>query len=156
MAISRQFRLESVLRLRKQREQEKQAQLAVYLRQELEQRELLDRMQNNRKIQLQMLADQMSGGLVEMTYVQFGHTYLERLQSLIERQTNVVRQATKATNQKRVELAQAMKDRKAIEKLKEHWWEELQEEVRQIEIKTIDEIGTIQFNQQRQAELEHA
>ncbi|MDE3074984.1 MAG: flagellar export protein FliJ [Chloroflexota bacterium] len=149
MPAKRQFRLEPVLRLRKQREKERQAQLAVYLRQQLEQQQLLDRMTDNRQAQIELLARQLHSGTIEMTYLQFGHAYLERLQSLIERQTNVVRQAARATNQKRAELAQAMKERKVIDKLKERWWEELLEEERHQEVKLIDEVGTVQFNRQR-------
>ncbi|HUZ77036.1 MAG TPA: flagellar export protein FliJ [Chloroflexota bacterium] len=156
MPSRRQFRLEPVLRLRKQRERERQGQLAVYLRQELEQRGLLNQMTENRSTQLQLLSDQLNAPRVEMTYVQFGHAYLERLQALIERQSNVVRQATRATNQRRAELAQAVKERKVIEKLREQWWEALLEEDRQRDIKLLDEVATVQFNQARQAELQHA
>ncbi|MBV8085942.1 MAG: flagellar FliJ family protein, partial [Chloroflexi bacterium] len=76
--------------------------------------------------------------------------YLDRLQALIDRQSVVVRQAARATDQKRVEVHQAMKARKAIEKLREHWWDDLQEEDRQRDIKRIDEISTVQFNRSRQ------
>ena len=149
MPVARQFRLERVLRLRQQHEKELQGQLARVYQRQLQQETLLGRMHDNRQTQIQMITNELTGPRVEMTYIQFGTAYLERLQSLIDRQTNVVRQATKATDQKRVEVHQAMKARKAIEKLREHWWQDLQEEDRQREIKTIDEISTVQFNRQQ-------
>ena len=42
-----------------------------------------------------------------------------------------------------------MKSRKSIDKLREHWREDLIEEDRQREIKTIDEISTVRYNRQR-------
>jgi flagellar protein FliJ len=146
MAVSRQFRLERVLRLREQRERELQGQLARVYQKQLEQQGLLGQMHDNRQKQIEMITNELGSQRVEMTYVQFGGAYLERLQSLIDRQSNVVKQATRVTDQKRVEVHQAMKGRKAIEKLREHWWDDLQEEVRQRDIKLIDEISTVQFN----------
>jgi flagellar export protein FliJ len=146
MAAPRKFRLERVLRLREQREKELQGQLARAYRQQLEQENLLGRMHDNRAKQIELITRQLTSNQVEVTYVQFGGAYLERLQSLIDRQTNVVRQVTRVTDRTRVEVHQAMKARKAIEKLRDHWREDLLEEDRQRDIKTIDEISTVQYN----------
>jgi len=149
MAVARQFRLERVLKLREQKEKELQGHLARAYQRQLEQETLLDRMNDNKHTQIEMITQELSSQHVEMTYVQFGTAYLERLQNLIDRQGNVVKQAVKATDQRRVEVHQAMKARKAIEKLREHWWSALVEEDRQRDIKTVDEISTVQFNQRR-------
>lgn len=146
MAISRTFRLERVLRLREQREKDLQGQLARVYQRQLEQQGLLGAMEENRATQAQMITAELNSPRVEMTYLQFGSAYLERLQNLIDRQTNVVKQAAKTTSEKRVEVHQAMKARKVLEKLREHWRDDLQDEVRQREIKLIDEISTVQFN----------
>jgi flagellar export protein FliJ len=106
-------------------------------------------MNDNKHTQIEMITQELSSQHVEMTYVQFGTAYLERLQNLIDRQGNVVKQAVKATDQRRVEVHQAMKARKAIDKLREHWRTALVEEDRQRDIKTVDEISTVQFNQRR-------
>jgi len=151
MAVSRQFRLERVLRLREQKERELQGQLARVYQKQLEQEGLLGRMTDNRQKQIQMITDQLTSEKVEPTYIQFGTAYLERLQSLIDRQSNVVKQAVRATGQKRTEVHQAMKARKAIEKLREHWHDALMEEDRQRDIKIVDEISTVQFNRGRGA-----
>lgn len=149
MAIARTFRLERVLRLREQREKDLQGQLARVYQRQREQETLLGAMHDNRATQIEMITNELNSPRVEMTYVQFGNAYLDRLQNLIDRQTNVVKQATKATDQKRIEVHQAMKARKAIEKLREHWRDDLREEDRQREIKTIDEISTVRFNLDR-------
>ena len=149
MAVPRKFRLERVLRLREQREKELQGQLARAYQQQLEQEGLLGRMHDNRATQIELITQQLTSNRVEMTYLQFGGAYLERLQSLIDRQTNVVKLAVRATDRKRVEVHQAMKARKAIDKLREHWRADLQEEDRQRDIKTIDEISTVRFNRSR-------
>ncbi|HLG74605.1 MAG TPA: flagellar export protein FliJ [Chloroflexota bacterium] len=152
MAVPRKFRLERVLRLREQREKELQGQLARAYAQQVEQQTLLGRMHDNRSAQIELITSELNSDHVEMTYVQFGGAYLERLQSLIDRQTNVVKQAVRVTDRKRVEVHQAMKARKSIEKLREHWHEDLVEEERQREIKVIDEISTVRFNRRQRGE----
>ena len=151
MAVPRQFRLERVLRLREQREKELQGQLARAYQQQLEQQELLGRMEDNRGRQIELITRELTSDRVEMTYVQFGGAYLERLQSLIDRQTNVVKQVVRVTDRKRLEVHQAMKARKVIDKLREHWHADLVDEERQHEIKVIDEISTVRFNASREA-----
>jgi len=146
MAVPRTFRLDRVLRLREQREKELQGQLARAYQQQREQELLLERMHDNRATQIELITRELNSEHVEMTYVQFGGAYLERLQSLIDRQSNVVKQAMRVTDRKRVEVHQAMKARKAIDKLREHWHEDLVEEDRQRDIKTIDEISTVRHN----------
>ncbi|HLQ33810.1 MAG TPA: flagellar export protein FliJ [Chloroflexota bacterium] len=150
MAVPRHFRLERVLRLREQREKELQGQLARAYQQQVEQQTLLGRMEDNRARQIELITHELTSDRVEMTYVQFGGAYLERLQSLIDRQSNVVKQASRVTDRKRVEVHQAMKARKVIEKLREHWRGDVVEEDRQREIKTIDEISTVSYNRRRQ------
>ena len=149
MPVPRQFRLERVLRLREQREKELQGHLARAYQQQLQQETLLGRMHDNRTKQIELITRELSSDHVEVTYVQFGGAYLERLQSLIDRQSNVVKQAVRITDRRRVEVHQAMKARKSIDKLREHWREDLVEEDRQREIKTIDEISTVRYNRQR-------
>jgi flagellar export protein FliJ len=150
MAVPRTFRLERVLRIREQREKELQGQLARVYQRQLEQQGLLDRMESNRASQIELLTNELRSSHVEVTYLQFGGAYLERLQSLIDRQANVVKQAVRITDRKRFETQQAMKARKAIDKLREHWHEDLVEEDRQRDIKIIDEISTVRFNHRRQ------
>ena len=152
MAVPRHFRLQRVLRLREQREKELQGQLARAYQQQLEQQTLLGRMEDNRARQIELITSELTSERVEMTYVQFGGAYLERLQSLIDRQTNVVRQAVRVTDRKRGEVHQAMKARKSIEKLRDHWHADLVEEDRQRDIKTIDEISTVQYNRRERGE----
>jgi flagellar FliJ protein len=151
VAVPRAFRLERVLRIREQREKELQGQLARVYQRQLEQQGLLDRMEANRASQIELLTRELSSNHVEVTYLQFGGAYLERLQSLIDRQTNVVKQAIRITDRKRFEVVQAMKARKAIDKLREHWRHDLLEEDRQRDIKNIDEISTVRFNHQRRS-----
>jgi flagellar FliJ protein len=147
--VDRKFRLERVLRLREQREKELQGQLARVYQRQLEQEGLLGAMHDNRTKQIELITTELNAPRMETTYVQFGTAYLERLQNLIDRQSNVVKQAVKATDLKRTEVHSAMKERKAIEKLREHWWDALQEEERQRDIKVIDEISTVQYNRRR-------
>jgi flagellar export protein FliJ len=146
MTVRHTFRLERVLRLREQKEKELQGQLARAYQQQREQETLLGRMHDNRAKQIELITTELNSTHVEMTYVQFGGAYLERLQSLIDRQSNVVKQAMRVTDRKRVEVHQAMKARKAIDKLREHWHEDLAEEERQRDIKIIDEISTVRHN----------
>ena len=152
MAVPRKFRLERVLRLREQREKDLQGQLARVYQRQVEQQTLLGRMHDNRATQIEMITSELSSERVEMTYVQFGGAYLERLQSLIDRQSNVVKLAARATDRKRVEVHQAMKARKAIDKLREHWHEALLDEDRQRDIKIVDEISTVRFNRRERGD----
>lgn len=149
MAVDRHFRLERILRLRQQRERELQGQLAQVYHRQLEQETLLGRMNENRSSQMELIRRELRSSRVEMTYLQFGTAYLERLQSLIDRQTSVVKQVTRATDEKRTEVQRAMKARKAIEKLRERWWSDLVEEDRQREIKAVDEISTVRYHRRQ-------
>jgi flagellar export protein FliJ len=152
MAVPRTFRLDRVLRLRQQREKELQGQLARVYQQQVEQETLLGRMHDNRTKQVELITRELTSDHVEVTYVQFGGAYLERLQSLIDRQGNVVKLAVRATDKKRLEVHQAMKARKAIDKLREHWHDDLVEEDRQREIKLIDELSTVRFNRRERSQ----
>ena len=152
MPNKRQFRLEPVLRVRQQREKQLQGEMARTFRRQMDEQALLSQMHENRQTQLELLSQHLTAERVEMTYVQFGHAYLERLQSLVDRQSNVVKQAARATEKKRVQVVQAMKSRKVIDKLKEHWWECLLEEEQQRELKIMDEISTVQFNHRERDE----
>jgi hypothetical protein len=59
----------------------------------------------------------------------------------IERQKETVRQAEKELEQKRVEMAEAAKDKKAIEKHKDTWKKEIRKEIQAKEEMNQEEIG---------------
>ena len=120
------------------REQEAQKKLE----QDLERRKL------ERKAKIQAYLEEVmkkginSGGMTQMSRFEQRLKDDEAQVALeIERQKEVVRQAAKALEQRRVEMAEAAKDKKAIEKHKDTWTKEVRKEMQTKEEMNQEEIG---------------
>ena len=66
--------------------------------------------------------------------------YIEKLKKMIIRQQQVVVRAEAFVEEKRIELVEAMRDRKTLETLKENDFEEFLDEEKKAEQKIVDEI----------------
>ena len=66
--------------------------------------------------------------------------YIEKLKQMIKAQEEVIVRAEALVEEKRAELVEAMRDKKAMETLKENDFEEFLEEEKKAEQKVVDEI----------------
>jgi len=68
------------------------------------------------------------------------NVFIDRLKQMIERQVQVIIRAEAYVEEKRVELIEAMREKKMLETLKEHRFEEYLEEEKRAEGKMVDEL----------------
>jgi flagellar export protein FliJ len=149
------YRLQTLLEMREQAEEEaKQAFSAAMRALAAEQQALktleedLERRKVERKAKVQAyLADVMKKGINSGGMAQMGR-FEQRLKDEeaqvgldIDRQKETVRQAEKVVEQRRAEMADAAKDKKAIEKHKDTWTKEVHKERQAREELNQEEVG---------------
>ena len=150
------YRLQTLLGIRERKEEEAkqafaEAMQAVFKAQEEQKRleaDLLQRQQSRK----QKIADYMkeilakgtgAGGISAMNTFENRLKDEEALVALqIEKQKGVVKAAEKVREQRRLDMAEAAKDKKAIEKHKEHWAKDVKHQRDQREELTQEEIGS--------------
>lgn len=146
-----QFRLQRVLELRKRKEEEKERELAHLKTMLREAEAFLEELRD----ETVKVSDQM-GSLnnnpdqsLDMQELLRYYDYLEQLRHTILDQIDAIKTIIVNIERKRDELIEASKGRKIIEKLKDRQYEKFREFVDQWENKFIDEMGTINFNYQK-------
>ena len=161
-----QYRLQTLLEMRERAEEEaKQAFSEAVKALAAEQKKLkaleedLDRRKAERKVKVQAyMAEVMKKGANPTSMTQMNR-FEERLKDEeaqvaldIERQKEAVREAEKLVEQRRVEMAEAAKEKKAIEKHKENWVKQVKHERDQREDLAQEEIGnTLHLQRTRKA-----
>jgi len=73
------------------------------------------------------------------------HYYKEAIEEKIEKQTDLIHQTTENLECMRLELVEAQKDRKIIEKLKEKDFSLYESNIKVVEQKELDEMATLKF-----------
>jgi len=138
------FRLEKVLDLRKQKEQEMMRELALakesLAREERILEELRDRLAASRR---ELLAKQR--GCLDPNEIINYLRYLDQLREFIELQTLRVLEAERIVEETRELLLQATKEKKIVEKLKENQLKKYKEELMRAEMNFLDEVGTLRY-----------
>lgn len=77
------------------------------------------------------------------------NNYLTYLKEAVAKQEIVIQKAEEQAELRRLELVEAMKDRKTLEKLKENVYEQYLIEEKQAEMKVTDEIVSYKYNNLR-------
>lgn len=116
--MSIDFRFQSILDLRKRSEEERQMELALTLQQVVALRGQRERLLAERLGISQMIKKSMQGAL-NATQVEQHYRYLYSLDRQIEHLAEEIHQAEEMAVAQRHLLAEAMKERKTLEKLKE-------------------------------------
>lgn len=158
------YRLQTLLEMRERAEEEaKQAfsdamkALAAEKKKQAELEEDLERRKRERKAKVQaymmeiMKKGANPGAMTQMNRFEDRLKDEEAQVALeIERQKEVVREAEKLVEQRRLEMAEAAKEKKAIEKHKENWAKQVKYERQQKEDMNAEEIGnTLHLQRQR-------
>ncbi|HOQ06578.1 MAG TPA: flagellar export protein FliJ [Clostridiales bacterium] len=138
------FKMQSVLNIRKQKEDSIKNELADAMRKlEAEKRklaELEDRLENTVREFNEKTKKSTVHELIEF------NEYLSVLNSRIRSQKENVNIAAQYVDKVREELVKAMKDRKILEKLKDRQYEQFLMEQKKLEQKTNDEIVSYNYN----------
>jgi len=135
------FRLEPVLKLRKYREQVRKRDLAVAVAREQQQKEAVVRLAGLQQEQSHIFRRQQQAGRIDMQAVVAQKQYLGLLGREIGFGLQDVARAEHETTRHRGKVAEAMKDRKALDVLQERFVEGLRTEQRRAETSELDEAG---------------
>lgn len=135
-----QFSMEKVLDWRSDTEEEKKKNL-VQVQQSKQQQETILRRLINENIKIKN--DSLSTNRIDVLRRQ--NLYKDMIDEKIIHQKNVVSKAEKEVEMARIELMEAHKDRKVMEKLKEKEYTFTMEQEKQEEQKQLDEMATLSF-----------
>ncbi len=143
------FKLEPVLRLRQHREESRKRELAVAVAIETERKEGVRRLAGMRDEQRQTLRQVQQTGTLDMETVIQERQYVGLLDREIGLSLGVVAGAERETAARRGRMIEAMKERKALEVLKER--SRLAEQRREaaVEAAALDEVAAVQFERKR-------
>lgn len=136
------FKLETVLDMRKRKEEEVQIKLGIAISD-------LHKMQMNleetrrKKGTYQSEIEIFKTNIQQMDDLLMYQNYVDSVEQLIERMKLEIREMEKKVEEIRILLGQAARERKMIEKMKEREYEKYQKEQRLQEINFLDEIGVL-------------
>ncbi|MCE1246666.1 MAG: flagellar export protein FliJ [Firmicutes bacterium] len=136
------FRLETVLDMRRKKEEEVQIKLGevlTILNQEMAKLEALFDKRNFYQSEITNMKPIATKAMDVMMY----QDYLDSLENTIKQQKEIIRKVEKIVEEVRMELAEAAKSRKIIEKIKENEYEEYMKEFEASERSILDEFGVI-------------
>jgi flagellar FliJ protein len=139
-----QFRLQQYLGVKEQIEDQKELEYAKALQKVEEEKAQLEKLNNQREIQLQELRMALTKPILP-TEINRYNNIIERLKSQIKMQEKRLEEAKLLAEEKRQELIQAMKERKALETVKENAREEFIKEADIIERKQVDELVSFKY-----------
>lgn len=139
------FRFDTMLKIRQQREDEKKRVVAARLREISGVQDQIRSIESQREHEVRaMRATQMSGRIDLQQAIRrrhwLGHLHKRRLEADAHRRVLEARLA-----QERAVLAEAAKDRRILEKLKERQWEHYRSQQERIELKSADEMATLRY-----------
>ena len=135
------FKLEGVLRQRKHVEQDKQRQLATRQVQLVELQNILRQMQQSVEATNDDVRKNRLIGRLDMEFIAAHRRFLTGIQRQAMGVAQKIALAQRAVDAARSELAEAAKQRKAIEKLKEKQLERWRADLSRRESAELDEIG---------------
>lgn len=139
-----QFRLQRYLSVKEQIEAQKEIEYAAALRAVEEEKEKLRALEDSREGAVQGLRKSVSTRIMPIEIKRYNNT-IERLKQMIAVQLGRLASAREFAERKRLELVEAMKERKAIEKVRENAFEEyLKEEDRAARLLT-DELTSYKY-----------
>jgi len=138
------FKLQSVLNLRKQKEDSIKNELAAAMRKLEAEKRKLSELENALEDTVREFNKKAKKATVH-ELIKF-NGYLSLLNSRIKSQKENVNNAAKYVDKVREELVKAMKDRKILEKLKDRQYEDFLLEQKKLEQKTNDEIVSFNYN----------
>ena len=139
------FRLESFLGIKEKIEEQKKLEYGKALKKLDEERAYLGSLETKKKNVIDNMRNSINSG-IRANELKSYNNFVDYIKLRIEEQKNVVRKAEIYAEQKRIELVDAMKERKMLEVLKENDRVEYNKEQLLKEQKIVDEIVSYQYN----------
>jgi flagellar FliJ protein len=140
------YSLETVLKVKNIRERREKERFAEKHRDYLSEKQKEEQMEQEKVTREGELKHIIKKGPIsEFEKVLRRHAHLGYLKKGIDDQVEKVIDASKKLEEQRSALVDSMRDRKIIEKNKQHKLEEFKEELKNMEIKFLDEIATQRF-----------
>ena len=139
-----EFRLQKYLSVKEQIEDQKEIEYATALRQVEEEKARLAELESRKENTVQELRKSVAKSIAPIVIRRYNNN-IERLKHLILVQKERLEAAKMYAEEKRLELVEAMKERKAIEKVKENAFEEYTVQEDRITRRTTDELTSYKY-----------
>jgi flagellar FliJ protein len=144
------YGLHAVLKVRGIKEKQEQEKFAEKQRDYLKEKKKEDELEDEKHTRKSELKGIMGGGPIkDFAAVLRRRAHLGKLKEDLDKQIEQVIEASGKLEKQRTHLIEAMKDKKLIEKHKEHKFEEYQKVMQDMEIKFLDEIATTRFRHEK-------
>ncbi len=143
------FKFETVLRVKEKKEEELKRELMRLQALRIEQEQLLEKIDNEKRRAYGEKAREKQGGIDIMSLVYY-EAYLNNLRKKISATEKKIKELEKKADDKRVEVIEASKEKKIFEKLKEKHFSEFKKMVVSNEQKQLDEIAVNKYNRDEQ------
>lgn len=143
------FRLQKVLEVRKLKEDQRARELAALKQELIKAQSLLELLrQENIRITAYLQSHHLVvGSKLDMGQLHNCCNYMDGLKSKMASQVKEIKDCVAKVERKRIELIEASKEKKVMEKLKDQKYEEFLKDVEIWERNILDEVGTLGFNQ---------
>lgn len=138
------FRLQPLLGVKEQIENQKELEYGQAMRQLEEERQTLTRLHTQREEQVEQFRTSLRS-VIHPSDIRRYNNVIERLKQRIKEQIKRVEAAEAFAERKRQELVEAMKERKTLESVRERRHEEYVLEEKIIEQKLVDELVSYQY-----------
>lgn len=139
-----EFRLQSVLNLREKLENQKELEYGLALKKLERERELERSLRSSRSACVTALAGKIEARIDPEEIARYNE-YINVLKDRIAVQIKVVKAAADYAENKRLELVEAMRERKTLERLRENQHEEYIEEEKRDEQKQVDQTVSYKY-----------
>lgn len=149
MAKAFQFSLQKVLDVREHRERQKSIALGKAQTEMQHVQQKLEQFKDKKKSFL-VDEEQSEIGTSDLQTIRIKAGYIHQLNTNIDRKNKELKQKQNKVGQKRNELLHALKDKKIVQKLKEHKQEEHKQDIRRSDAKRDNEVAARLVNQNRQ------
>jgi flagellar export protein FliJ len=144
------FPLEAVLKLRRQREEERQIAFALAAQRVESERDALGQLAARREEILRRMAAEQLAGVLDLASLARYPAYLNALAARIAEQSDAVQRAEALCLAAQQSLAEATRAVKTVEKLKESWLEGVRVEELRAAGKVLDEVALARFHRNDQ------
>lgn len=139
------YRLQSTLDLKGKLEEQKKIEFGQAIaRLEAEKQKKID-LENQKSDNINLFRESIAQGIRPDDLKQY-NTYIDVLKIRIKGQDRAIQLAEKAVEKKRLELVEAVQERKKLEKLRERAYEEYVIEEKIAEQKIVDEVVSYRYN----------
>lgn len=139
------FRFDTMLKIRRQREDEQKRVVANRLRQIVQTREQIAAINRQISEQIEAIRRGQQAGRIDIHQVQKDRHWLGHLHKAALEAEARLRFLEARLAQERAVLAEAVKQRRILDKLKEQQWRRFQQEQDRLEMRQSDELTTVRY-----------